>query len=110
MAAALRAMITEPCLANRVFSVPLPGLMRKHSVLSSHSTVLQKFTPCASGLNTIRWVNSGSNGPPKGMSQYIPGCDFQHWLVFVKEPGGHGATKEQMIECYVETLDEVLDR
>ncbi|XP_026378883.1 multiple organellar RNA editing factor 2, chloroplastic-like [Papaver somniferum] len=42
------------------------------------------------------------------MEKYIPGCDYQHWLIFMDEPGGPGASKKEMIDCYVKTLARVL--
>ncbi|KAI3864533.1 hypothetical protein MKW92_004807 [Papaver armeniacum] len=43
-----------------------------------------------------------------GMENYIPGCDFKHWVIFMDEPGGKRASKQEMINCYVETLAKVL--
>ncbi|GAB2281874.1 Multiple organellar RNA editing factor 2, chloroplastic [Dionaea muscipula] len=56
-------------------------------------------------------LNSGSNfsdRPPMEMAPLFPGCDYKHWLIVMDKPGGEGATKEQMIECYLQTLAKVL--
>ncbi|KAL8210397.1 hypothetical protein R6Q57_007129 [Mikania cordata] len=44
------------------------------------------------------------------MAPLFPGCDYEHWLIVMDKPGGEGATKRQMIDCYVETLAKVLGR
>ncbi|EPS66780.1 hypothetical protein M569_07993 [Genlisea aurea] len=56
-------------------------------------------------------LNSGSNfsdRPPTEMAPLFPGCDYEHWLIVMDKPGGEGATKEQMIDCYIKTLAQVL--
>ncbi|KAL6564069.1 Multiple organellar RNA editing factor 2, chloroplastic [Orobanche hederae] len=56
-------------------------------------------------------LNSGSNfndRPPTEMAPLFPGCDYEHWLIVMDKPGGEGATKEQMIHCYIQTLAQVL--
>ncbi|RZC93162.1 hypothetical protein C5167_029137 [Papaver somniferum] len=138
MAAALaRAIIKKPTsitLPSRLFSSsyfssiakspPLPGFIRpkrQHLVLLSHA--VQELTPCASRLNTIRCrvnrsgsdsyspMNSGSNysdRPPTEMAPLFPGCDYEHWLIVMENPGGEGADKQKMIDCYVQTLAKVL--
>ncbi|CAH1425094.1 unnamed protein product [Lactuca virosa] len=101
---------------------PLPGFSRpvRSTVSLSHS--LRVFAPGAVRLNTIRCrvtraggayspLNSGSNfsdRPPTEMAPLFPGCDYEHWLIVMDKPGGEGATKQQMIDCYVETLSKVL--
>ncbi|GAB2289735.1 Multiple organellar RNA editing factor 2, chloroplastic [Dionaea muscipula] len=56
-------------------------------------------------------LNSGSNfsdRPPMEMAPLFPGCDYKHWLIVMDKPGGEGATKDQMIDCYLQTLAKVL--
>lgn len=58
-------------------------------------------------------LNSGSNfsdRPPTEMAPLFPGCDYEHWLIVMDKPGGEGATKQQMIDCYVQTLAKVVGR
>ncbi|KAH7522048.1 hypothetical protein FEM48_Zijuj07G0096500 [Ziziphus jujuba var. spinosa] len=58
-------------------------------------------------------LNSDSNfsdRPPTEMAPLFPGCDYQHWLIVMDKPGGEGATKDQMIKCYIETLAKVVGR
>uniref|UniRef100_A0A1D1YKW4 DAG protein, chloroplastic n=1 Tax=Anthurium amnicola TaxID=1678845 RepID=A0A1D1YKW4_9ARAE len=78
--------------------------------------------PGAARLNQIRFrvnrpggsyspLNSGSNPsdrPPTEMAPLFPGCDYEHWLIVMDKPGGENATKQQMIDCYVQTLAKVL--
>ncbi|KAI3844519.1 hypothetical protein MKX03_026189 [Papaver bracteatum] len=52
--------------------------------------------------------NDGDAHPITGMEKYIPGCDYRHWLIFMTEPGGRRANKQDMINCYVKTLAKVL--
>ncbi|KAG0462245.1 hypothetical protein HPP92_020721 [Vanilla planifolia] len=58
-------------------------------------------------------LNSGSSGgfsdrPPTEMAPLFPGCDYEHWLIVMDKPGGENATKEQMIDCYIKTLANVV--
>ncbi|KAA8550723.1 hypothetical protein F0562_002407 [Nyssa sinensis] len=102
---------------------PLPGFVRpaRSTVSLSHS--LRVVAPAAVRLNSIRCrvnrsggsayspLNSGSNfsdRPPTEMAPLFPGCDYEHWLIVMDKPGGEGATKQQMIECYIQTLAKVL--
>lgn len=58
-------------------------------------------------------LNSGSNfsdRPPTEMAPLFPGCDYEHWLIVMDKPGGEGATKQQMIDCYIQTLAKVVGR
>ncbi|RWW16576.1 hypothetical protein GW17_00019540 [Ensete ventricosum] len=48
-----------------------------------------------------------SDRPPTEMPPLFPGCDYEHWLIVMDKPGGEGATKQQMIDCYVQTLAKV---
>ncbi|XP_073271719.1 multiple organellar RNA editing factor 2, chloroplastic-like isoform X1 [Primulina huaijiensis] len=86
----------------------------------SHSVTV--ICPNFTRFNTIRCrvnrsgsgyspLNSGSNfsdRPPTEMAPLFPGCDYEHWLIVMDKPGGEGATKQQMIDCYVQTLAKVL--
>ncbi|KAJ8464637.1 hypothetical protein OPV22_027189 [Ensete ventricosum] len=49
-----------------------------------------------------------SDRPPTEMPPLFPGCDYEHWLIVMDKPGGEGATKQQMIDCYVQTLAKVV--
>ncbi|KAF8392152.1 hypothetical protein HHK36_022494 [Tetracentron sinense] len=101
---------------------PLPGFIksRRPSILSHAVRVV---SPGATRLNPVRCrvhrsgdsayspLNSGSNfsdRPPTEMAPLFPGCDYEHWLIVMDKPGGEGATKKQMIDCYIETLAKVL--
>ncbi|ESQ51938.1 hypothetical protein EUTSA_v10017201mg [Eutrema salsugineum] len=56
-------------------------------------------------------LNSGSNfsdRPPTEMAPLFPGCDYEHWLIVMDKPGGENATKQQMIDCYIQTLAKVV--
>ena len=81
--------------------------------------------PLSSRLNQVRFrvnragnsgyspLNSGSNfsdRPPTEMAPLFPGCDYEHWLIVMDKPGGEGATKHQMIDCYIQTLAKVVGR
>jgi hypothetical protein len=44
------------------------------------------------------------------MAPLFPGCDYEHWLIVMDKPGGEGATKQQMIDCYIQTLAQVVGR
>ncbi|KAL9235714.1 hypothetical protein vseg_010453 [Gypsophila vaccaria] len=54
--------------------------------------------------------NNSSSGdrPPTEIAPLFPGCDYEHWLIVMDKPGGEGADKQKMIDCYVDTLSKVL--
>ncbi|KAL9995215.1 putative peptidase S8 propeptide/proteinase inhibitor I9 superfamily [Helianthus debilis subsp. tardiflorus] len=101
---------------------PLPIFARPARSPTSLSHSLRPLATGAVRLNLIRCrvnrsggayspLNSGSNysdRPPTEMAPLFPGCDYEHWLIVMDKPGGEGATKQQMIDCYVETLAKVL--
>ncbi|URD90215.1 DAG protein [Musa troglodytarum] len=67
------------------------------------------------GNSSYSPLTSGSRGgagfsdrPPTEMPPLFPGCDYEHWLIVMDKPGGEGATKQQMIDCYVQTLAKVV--
>ncbi|KAF8651529.1 hypothetical protein HU200_063349 [Digitaria exilis] len=55
-------------------------------------------------------LRSGQGGDraPTEMAPLFPGCDYEHWLIVMDKPGGEGATKQQMIDCYIQTLAQVV--
>ncbi|XP_078429319.1 multiple organellar RNA editing factor 2, chloroplastic-like [Wolffia australiana] len=62
-----------------------------------------------SPLNSGSGSGSGySDRPPTEMAPLFPGCDYEHWLIVMDKPGGEGATKQQMIDCYIQTLAKVV--
>ncbi|KAI9086946.1 hypothetical protein K1719_031107 [Acacia pycnantha] len=75
-----------------------------------------RFTPIRcrvnrSGNSAYSPLNSGSNfsdRPPTEMAPLFPGCDYEHWLIVMDKPGGESATKQQMIDCYIQTLAKVV--
>ncbi|CAI9094017.1 OLC1v1029651C1 [Oldenlandia corymbosa var. corymbosa] len=106
---------------------PLPGFIQpafyRSGSLPAVSRALEFIAPSGHHrVNPIRCrvnrsgssyspLNSGSNvsdRPPTEMAPLFPGCDYEHWLIVMDKPGGEGATKEQMIDCYVQTLAKVL--
>ncbi|XP_047078943.1 multiple organellar RNA editing factor 2, chloroplastic-like [Lolium rigidum] len=66
----------------------------------------RRWTCCA------RWpppsLPSDGDRAPTEMAPLFPGCDYEHWLIVMDKPGGDGASKHQMIDCYVHTLAKVL--
>ena len=40
----------------------------------------------------------------------LPGCDHNHWLIVVEFPKDPAATREKMIDTYLNTLATVLGR
>ncbi|KAL6953260.1 Multiple organellar RNA editing factor 2, chloroplastic [Sarracenia purpurea var. burkii] len=102
---------------------PLPGFVRPRRSVSLLSHSLRVVAPGAARLVAVRCrvnrsggssyspLNSGSNfsdRPPTEMAPLFPGCDYEHWLIVMDKPGGEGATKQQMIDCYIQTLAKVL--
>ncbi|XP_059626071.1 multiple organellar RNA editing factor 2, chloroplastic-like [Cornus florida] len=100
---------------------PLPGFVRSVRSTSMISHSVRFAAPAAIRLNQIRCranrsggstyspLNSGniSDRPPTEMAPLFPGCDYEHWLIVMDKPGG-AATKQEMIQCYIDTLAKVL--
>ncbi|XP_055832590.1 multiple organellar RNA editing factor 2, chloroplastic-like [Solanum dulcamara] len=66
---------------------------------------------CKANRSAYSPLNSGSNygdRPPTEMAPLFPGCDYEHWLIVMDKPGGEGASKQQMIDCYIQTLAKVV--
>ncbi|KAL5213637.1 hypothetical protein ABZP36_002789 [Zizania latifolia] len=61
------------------------------------------YSPLRSGQG------QGGDRAPTEMAPLFPGCDYEHWLIVMDKPGGEGATKQQMIDCYIETLAKVVE-
>lgn len=102
-------------------SVPSLILGRRSLAPLSHAvrlpTATTRYTPIRCRVNrsggSYSPLNSGSNfsdRPPTEMAPLFPGCDYEHWLIVMDKPGGEGATKQQMIDCYVQTLAKILGR
>ncbi|GMJ01993.1 Multiple Organellar RNA editing Factor 5 [Hibiscus trionum] len=102
---------------------PIPPLRFSHRPLTPLSHAVRclplattRFTSIRcrvnrSGNSTYSPLNSGSNfsdRPPTEMAPLFPGCDYEHWLIVMDKPGGEGATKQEMIDCYIKTLAKVL--
>ncbi|XP_008224177.2 PREDICTED: LOW QUALITY PROTEIN: multiple organellar RNA editing factor 2, chloroplastic [Prunus mume] len=82
-------------------SVPSLILGRRSLAPLSHAVRFPPPSPLNSGSNF-------SDRPPTEMAPLFPGCDYEHWLIVMDKPGGEGATKQQMIDCYVQTLAKIL--
>lgn len=133
MAAATRVIIfssrfSSPslsfCLSKRLFSssssafhVGIGSFARLRPV--SHATRViapYRLNPVrclrrSGGDSAYSPLNSGSNfsdRPPTEMAPLFPGCDYEHWLIVMDKPGGEGANKQQMIDCYIQTLAKVV--
>ncbi|CAN0904813.1 Multiple organellar RNA editing factor 5, chloroplastic/mitochondrial [Linum grandiflorum] len=110
--------------SSSVIRPPSPSalLFSRRSVLPISHAVRSIIPESATRFTTIRCrvdragnsyspLNSGSNfndRPPSEMAPLFPGCDYEHWLIVMDKPGGEGATKQQMIDCYIKTLSVVL--
>ncbi|KAL6848469.1 hypothetical protein ACP4OV_021763 [Aristida adscensionis] len=62
--------------------------------------------PGGDGFSNAR--SGGGDRAPTEMAPLFPGCDYEHWLIVMDKPGGEGASKQQMIDCYIQTLAKVL--
>ncbi|KAL6342822.1 hypothetical protein AAG906_016841 [Vitis piasezkii] len=94
---------------------PSVQFSRALRVVSPGSAGSSRFTPVRCRVNrsgdSYSPLNSGSNfsdRPPTEMAPLFPGCDYEHWLIVMDKPGGEGATKQQMIDCYIQTLAKVV--
>ncbi|CAK8572078.1 unnamed protein product [Lathyrus sativus] len=97
------------------------SLTSRRFILPVSQAILQSLTPTAhfgvsrAGYSSYSPLNSGSSSsssfsdrPPTEMAPLFPGCDYNHWLIVMDKPGGEGATKQQMIDAYVQTLAKIL--
>ncbi|XP_010538368.1 PREDICTED: multiple organellar RNA editing factor 5, mitochondrial-like [Tarenaya hassleriana] len=62
----------------------------------------------SSGYSPLKSGSNFSDRPPTEMAPLFPGCDYEHWLIVMDKPGGEGAARQQMIDCYIQTLAKVL--
>ncbi|KAJ4891689.1 Multiple organellar RNA editing factor 6 [Raphanus sativus] len=121
---------TASRVATRLFSTSraiAPPLLPSRSTLISHRSSPSLFhalgfIPASTRLTTIRTrmdrsggsyspLNSGSNfsdRAPTEMAPLFPGCDYEHWLIVMDKPGGENASRQQMIDCYVQTLAKIV--
>ncbi|KAJ0240014.1 Multiple organellar RNA editing factor 6 [Hirschfeldia incana] len=122
---------TASRVATRLFSTSravAPSPLPSRSTLISHRsspTLFHAlgFIPDSTRLTTIRThrmdrsggsyspLNSGSNfsdRAPTEMAPLFPGCDYEHWLIVMDKPGGENASRQQMIDCYVQTLAKIV--
>ncbi|PHU18581.1 Multiple organellar RNA editing factor 6, mitochondrial [Capsicum chinense] len=89
----------------------------RSSFLFFHSLYPNFPKPFSFNPVRFRMNRSGGNSPytpgtgdraPTEMAPLFPGCDYEHWLIVMDKPGGEGANKQQMIDCYVQTLAKVV--
>ncbi|GMN53359.1 hypothetical protein TIFTF001_022495 [Ficus carica] len=88
-------------------------LSRAAKVLAIPATRFAAIRCQANRSGNYSPLNSGSNfsdRPPTEMAPLFPGCDYNHWLIVMDKPGGEGATKQQMIDCYIQTMAKVVGR
>ncbi|KAJ6321567.1 hypothetical protein OIU77_011605 [Salix suchowensis] len=94
----------------------LPSLSHDLQSINKTANPAARFTSISCRVNRAgnsgySPLNSGSNisdRPPNEMAPLFPGCDYEHWLIVMDKPGGEGASKQQMIDCYIETLSKVV--
>ncbi|CAN4096056.1 unnamed protein product [Withania somnifera] len=67
-----------------------------------------RFRVNRSGSNSRYTPGTGGDRAPTEMAPLFPGCDYEHWLIVMDKPGGEGALKHQMIDCYIQTLAKVV--
>ncbi|WJX12456.1 Multiple organellar RNA editing factor 2, chloroplastic [Trifolium repens] len=95
------------------------SLTSRRFIVPMSQAILESLTPAARfggirGDSSYSPLNSGSSPsnfnerPPNDMAPLFPGCDYNHWLIVMDKPGGEGANKQQMIDCYIQTLAKIL--
>ncbi|KAL4024759.1 hypothetical protein IC575_013129 [Cucumis melo] len=89
-----------PLLSHAVRSIPSSSRSTSFRCLSSR--------PGNSSYSPLNSNSNFSERPPTEMAPLFPGCDYEHWLIVMDKPGGEGATKQQMIDCYIQTLAKVV--
>ncbi|KAK1603924.1 hypothetical protein QYE76_027597 [Lolium multiflorum] len=123
MAAAAAAAGARRLLSRRASSTSISTFLRR-AAAAPHEPLLRPaaLAAVASRLGFLRGMarrpggdgysptRSGGGGDraPTEMAPLFPGCDYEHWLIVMDKPGGEGASKQQMIDCYIQTLSKVL--
>ncbi|KAH7668798.1 hypothetical protein IHE45_11G035300 [Dioscorea alata] len=106
---AVRPRASPAVLSHETLRVLAPGALR---MIPIRCRVNRAGGSGYSPLNSGSGSGSGSgftDRPPAEMAPLFPGCDYEHWLIVMDKPGGEGATKQQMIDCYIQTLAKVVD-
>ncbi|XP_010478682.1 PREDICTED: multiple organellar RNA editing factor 5, mitochondrial isoform X1 [Camelina sativa] len=78
------------------------------SSLNRFTTVRTRMDRSGGSYSPLKSGSNFSDRPPTEMAPLFPGCDYEHWLIVMDKPGGENATKQQMIDCYVQTLAKIL--
>ncbi|CAN4102045.1 unnamed protein product [Withania somnifera] len=91
----------------------LPTTFRRQTIrVGSPNSGRINTVLCKANRSAYSPLNSGSNNysdrQPTEMAPLFPGCDYEHWLIVMDKPGGEGATKQEMIDCYIQTLAKVV--
>lgn len=113
--------ITKRLISTSGATTPSPSyiLSRRSTPVFSHAvgfiSSLNRFTTIRTRMDrsggSYSPLKSGSNfsdRAPTEMAPLFPGCDYEHWLIVMDKPGGENATKQQMIDCYVQTLAKII--
>jgi hypothetical protein len=122
----MAAAAARRLLSRRASSSSLSALLRRGAVPEQSLVLRPAVVAAASRLGFQRGMarrpggdgyvstRSGAGGDrapmATEMAPLFPGCDYEHWLIVMDKPGGEGASKQQMIDCYIQTLAKVLGR
>jgi len=124
MAAAAAAAAARRLLSRHASSSSLSALLRRGAAAEQSLLLRPAVVAAASRFGFTRGMarrpggdgygptrpGAGGDRAPSEMAPLFPGCDYEHWLIVMDKPGGEGATKQQMIDCYIQTLAKVLGR
>lgn len=89
---------------------PLSHAVRSIPASNTRFTPIRCRVDRSGNYSPLNSRSNFSDRPPTEMAPLFPGCDYEHWLIVMDKPGGEGATKQQMIDCYVQTLAKVVGR
>ncbi|TVU13088.1 hypothetical protein EJB05_46764 [Eragrostis curvula] len=120
--AAAAAAAARRLLSRRSSSFSASSLLRRGPAGATTEQLLRPAAVAAYRLGFPRWMarrpggdgyppmrgGGGGDRAPTEMAPLFPGCDYEHWLIVMDKPGGENATKQQMIDCYIQTLSKVL--
>lgn len=108
-----RSLSSSPTTFRRLRAAAIPlaesGLVQPYR-FNPVRNMVQGPGADSSKLATKPAKDSGSDRAPAEMGPLFPGCDYEHWLIVMDKPGGEKATKQQMIDCYIQTLAKVVGR
>ncbi|OWM90217.1 multiple organellar RNA editing factor 2, chloroplastic-like [Punica granatum] len=91
--------------------LPLAAVAAASHAAGARTTTIRCRASRSGSNSAYSPLNSSSNfsdRPPNEMQPLFAGCDYEHWLIVMDKPGGEGASKQEMIDAYIQTAAKVV--